>query len=71
MSYFAENVGTVEVILQFSLQIPKMEKWEKLMFNYAEIGGSPEEIHQNILQIPMMEKFEEQMFFAETGGRHP
>ncbi len=52
-------MGTVEVILRFSLQIPKMEKCEKQMLIYADIGGNLEEILHYSFQIPMMEKFVE------------
>jgi hypothetical protein len=56
MEKFEETGGNPQVILQFILQIPMMEKCEKQMFIYAETGGSPGEIHQFGVQIEMCEK---------------
>jgi hypothetical protein len=39
---FGETGGNPEVVLQYSLQIPLMEKFERQLFIYVEIGGSPD-----------------------------
>jgi hypothetical protein len=54
--------GSLEVILLVRLQIPTMEKFQELIFPFAETGGSPEEILQFGSQMPKLENAVKHMY---------